>query len=67
MIEAVDPSHIHLTAMIYIYKVFGNLYMLWMCIWMSPHHFTAAHADQALGILQEFWGNSKAKNDGEMR
>jgi len=34
VIEAVDPTHIHLTSMLYIYKVFDNLYMLWMCIWM---------------------------------
>jgi hypothetical protein len=29
--------------------------MLWMCIWMCPHHITAAHADQAFGILLEIW------------
>jgi hypothetical protein len=33
--------------MSYIYKGFDNLYMLWMCIWMCPHHVTAANADQA--------------------
>ena len=38
VIDAVDPTHIHLTSILYIYKVFDNLYMLWMCIWMSPHH-----------------------------
>ena len=36
-IEAVDPSTTHLTSLLYIYKVFDNLYMLWMCIWMWPH------------------------------
>ena len=42
---------------IYIYKVFDNLYMLWMCIWMCPHHLTAAHADQACGILLQIWAS----------
>ena len=37
MIEAVDPTHTHLTSLLYIYDVFDNLYMLWMCIWMCPH------------------------------
>ena len=55
MIEAVDPIQIDLTSMSGIYKVFDNLHMLWMCIWMCPHHITAAHVDQAFGILLEFW------------
>jgi len=44
-------SHINV---IYI-KVFEKLHMLWMCIWMCPHHVTAAHADQAFSILLEIW------------
>ena len=51
VIEAVDPTHIHLISMLYIYKVFDILYMLWMCIWMCSHHLMAAHADQACRIL----------------
>ena len=47
-------SHITL---IYIYNVFDNLYMLWMCIWMCPHHLTAAHIDQAFGILPQIWAS----------
>ena len=40
----------------YIYKVFDNLYMLWMWIWMCSHHAMATHADQAFGIsLSEIW------------
>ena len=46
-------SHINV---IYI-KVFDNLYMLWMCIWMCPHHVTAAQADQACGILPQIWAS----------
>jgi hypothetical protein len=51
VIEAVDPTRIHLTSMSYIWKVFNILYMLWMCIRMCPHLVTAAHANQAVGIL----------------
>ncbi len=55
--EAVDPTHIHLTSMLYIWKVFDNLYMLWRCIWMCPHQVTATHADQACGILPQNWAS----------
>ena len=57
VIEAIDPTHIHLTSILYIYKVFDNLYMLWMCIWMCPHHLMAAHVDQAFGILPQIWAS----------
>jgi hypothetical protein len=57
VIKAIDPTHIHLTSMLYIYKVFDNLYMLWMCIWMCPHHVMAAHVDQAFGILLQIWAS----------
>ena len=46
-------SHIHV---IYI-KVFDNLYMQRMCIWMCPHHLTAAHVDQVFGILPQIWAS----------
>ncbi len=49
MIEAVNPTITHLTSLLYIYKVFGNLYMLWMCIWMYHH--------QACGILPQIWAS----------
>ncbi len=55
VIEAVDPTHIHLTSMLYKQKVFDNLYMLWMCIWMCPHHVKAAHVNQAFWILLQIW------------
>ena len=57
VIDAIDPTHIHLTSIIYIYKMFDNLYMLWMCIWMCPHHLMAAHVDQAFGILPQIWAS----------
>jgi len=31
--------------------------MLWMCIWTCPHHVTAAHVDQACGILPQIWAS----------
>jgi hypothetical protein len=36
---------------------------------MCPHHLTAAHVDQAFGILLQIWNLSKSKLicDGEMR
>jgi hypothetical protein len=37
-------------------KVFDNLHMQWMCIWMCPYNIPAAPADQALGIHLEIWG-----------
>ena len=59
MIEAVDPTTTHLTSLLYIYKVFGNLYMLWMCIWMYHHHVMAIHADQALWNFATNLGKSQ--------
>ena len=53
-LEAVDPNKIAPISMSSIYKVFDNLHMLWMCIWMCPHHITAAHVDHAIGSELEF-------------
>jgi hypothetical protein len=58
VIEAIDPTHIHLTSMLYTYKrckEFDNLNMLWMCIWMCPHNVMAAHVEQAFGIWLQIW------------
>ncbi len=65
MIEAFDPTHIHLTSLLYIYNVFDNLYMPWMCIWMCPHHVMAAHADQAFGNFATNLGKSQMICDGK--
>ena len=40
-------------------KVFDNLYMLWMCIWMYHHHVMAVHADQALWNFATNLGKSQ--------
>ena len=36
-------------------KVFDNLHMQWMWIWMRPNIITATLVDQALGIHLEIW------------
>jgi hypothetical protein len=51
---AVDPTQIDLSSLSSMYKVFDNLYRLWMCIWMWPYHITAALIDQSLGSELEF-------------
>jgi hypothetical protein len=65
VIEAVDPSTTHLTSLLCIYKVFDNLYLLWMCIWMCPHHITAAHVDQILWNFATNLGKSQMICDGK--
>ena len=57
MVEAVDSAQIDLISMSSIYKVFDNLHMLWMCIWMCPYHIIAALVDQTLGngLVLVFW------------
>ena len=54
VIEA--PIQIDLTSLWNTCKVFDNLHMQWMCIWMSPYHITAAFGDKAVGSRRlEFW------------
>ncbi len=55
MIEFVDPIKIDPTSMSNTYKMFDNLHMLWMCIWMCPYNIMAALVDQAFGSHLEFW------------
>ena len=55
MIEAVDPIKTDLTLMSDTYKVFDNIHMQWMWIWMCPYNITAPHVDQALGSHLEIW------------
>jgi len=40
-------------------KFFDNLYMLWMCIWMCPHHVMVAHVNLAFGMLLEIWATPR--------
>ena len=67
MIEAVDPTTTHLTSLLYIYKVFDNLYMLWMCIWMYHDHFMAAHVDEAMWNFATNLGKSQMICDCKKR
>jgi hypothetical protein len=55
----IDPTSMSDTC-----KVFDNLHMQWMCIWMRPYNIPAAPADKALG---RNLGNSWATNDGEVQ
>ena len=53
---AVDPIQIDFTSLSNTCKVFDNLHMQWMCIWMRPYHITAAFGDKAVGSRRlEFW------------
>jgi hypothetical protein len=55
VIEAVDPIKIDLISMSDTCKVYDNLHMKWMWIWMCPYNITAALIDQALGSHLEIW------------
>jgi hypothetical protein len=56
VIEAVNPNKIdRSTLMSDTCKVFDNLHMQWMRIWMRPNNIPAAPADKALGIHLEIW------------
>ena len=50
--DAIDPLKMAHTLMSNTYNMFDNLYMMWMCIWMSPYYFKAAPVCPAFGI---FW------------
>ena len=51
MVEALDPFFMAITSSLFISKVFHNLHMLWMYIWMHPYHVTTSLINQALRIL----------------
>ena len=55
VIEAVDPIKIDPTSMSDTCKVFDNLHMQWMWIWMCPYNNSAPLVDQALGIHLKNW------------
>jgi hypothetical protein len=55
VIEAVDPIKIDPTSMSDTFKVFDNLHMLWMRIWMCCNNILSAFVDKALGSHLEIW------------
>ena len=57
-------SHINV---IYIYKVFDNLYMQWMCIWMCLQHVYGCSCRPSFGNFVRNLGYSQTISDGEMR
>jgi hypothetical protein len=66
-IVAVDPNMIDPTSMSSTYKVFGNLHMQWMGIWMCPYNITGLLVDQAFWKSPRILGNSWTTNDGEVQ
>ena len=49
VVEAIDPFKMAFTSISNTYKVFHNLHMLWMCIWLCFIHIAAAP------VWQIFW------------
>ena len=48
--EVKDPSKMAPTSLAHTYTVFHNLYMLWVCTWMSHYNVNASIVDQAVGV-----------------
>ena len=53
IVEAVEPFKLHLTSMLYIYKVFEHLLQLWIGIWQHIHTVTTTDVSPDLGELAE--------------
>ena len=49
MVEAVEPFKLHLISMSYMYKVFENLQVLWMGIWLHIHIIATRDISPDLG------------------
>jgi hypothetical protein len=56
-----NPSKMAPTSLSDTYKVFHNLHMQWMCIWMSPYHVTARLVSQAFGRYLLIWVPPRGK------
>jgi len=41
MVEAANPHWLHLTSILDVYKVFEQLEMLWVGIWVHPYAFNS--------------------------
>ena len=54
VIEAIDSNKIVPTSMANTWKMFDNLHMMWMCIWMCPNHTMVALIDRVFGSDSEF-------------
>ena len=54
VIEAIDSNKIVPTSTANTWKVFDNLHMMRMCIWMCPNHTMVALVDQVFGSDSEF-------------
>ncbi len=49
MVEALDPLGLVPTSTLSMHKVFDNVHMLWMGIWIHHHAVTTAVVSQDLG------------------
>ena len=58
VIEALDPFFMAITSILFIYKVFHNLHMLWMYIGMCSYHVTTSLINQAHRILLRILDNA---------
>jgi len=58
VIEALDPFFMVITSILFIYKVFHNLHMLWMYIGMCSYHVTTSLINQAHRILLRILDNA---------
>ena len=56
MVEAVYPFNLQPTSMLYISKVFDQLLLWWMGIWMHTHTINATYVAPDLGELNEVQG-----------
>jgi hypothetical protein len=55
----IEKAHISISN---IFKVFDNLYMLWMCQWMWPYHVTVSLLGQVSHMLLPTPGNPGQRN-----
>ena len=53
IVEVVEPFKLHLKCVSYIYKVFENLHLLWMDIWLHTYTITTTDVSPDLGEFSE--------------
>jgi hypothetical protein len=61
IVEAVEPFKLYPKCVLYIYKVFEHLRLLWMDIWLHNHTITTTNVSPDLGELAEIIGNVVCK------
>ena len=61
MVEAVEPVRLHPASMSYIHKVFEQLQMLWMVIWLHTHTILTTDISPDLGELGHILGDESVQ------